>query len=564
MKLTLYHRLFHRHEKGQVLVIVVFAFIGLLIMVGLVTDGALLYVNNAHLRQAVDAGAVAAVGQYRKGRDIEELHAAAVEVVKLQLPSGLNNVETYWCPVTGPGDEILNYAGEYYQPYTDTHGLCPTPPRKLVRVKACLDVDLVFLPIAGAGFEQVTLCAQAEAEAALLNLVLLLDTSESMAYGTGSLDSYACPRGGYPHRAGPDLTEFSSFAECLRACSGWQPDGTFSSTPGDYWCSPFEDVRDAAANFVNMMRDGVDSVAVYHFDKTPVLTQSVDSSYSEPVTIHTSIGLVVPLTSTLSNVTSAINDNSRLHVYVRPQQPGQDPAYMVANYRWTNTNIGGGLREATDELVDNGQAEAIWVIVLLTDGAANATDKTADENDWWSCPQRIYSPWCRDPESTDADPTDPDPDAVTRHCPSVKACSDSSMCLNPDDPGTCWYTDWGETITETVNYDADDYARDRADTAAAYEIVLFTIGFGEGVIDYRGGGRVDAGERLLRYIADVGDDGDRSTAPCGSDFYWDYDHVQPLPGLGENCGNYYYAPDKDELEDVFEAIAARVFLRITE
>ena len=600
MKLTMCHRLFrrngNRNEKGQALIIVAGTFVALLALVGLVTDAALLYVNNAHLRRAVDAGAVAAAGQYRESRGLESIYAAAAEAVQLQLSTGLHNVEVYWCPVTGAGADIDNYAGGQYQPYAAD--LCTATPRKRVRVEAWLDVDLVFLALIG--FDQVRLFAQAESEAALINLVLLLDTSESMAYGVDSdgdgdvdEDPDACPpqSAAYPRMSHGQT--YNSFAECLNACSKWD------------WCSPFEEVRASAADFVNIMRDGVDSVAVYHFDKTPVQFPSVDNgpsphsawpTYTHPINIDTSSGSVIPLTSTLPSVADAINnvnpDTLPLQVYVRPQWPMSppNPQWLVSNFRWINTNVGGGLREATTELVQNGEPDiAVWVIVLLTDGAANATDVASDENDWWTCPSPYTyqytptqqctlhhppapnlrclgeqegvcgdcSPWCRDPEASDADPTQPVTTTVTRHCPSVETCS------SPD--AVPWYTNRHLIATHPITYfyDADDYARDMADTAATQKIALFTIGFGSEVIDYDRGGRRDAGERLLRYVADVGDDGDRSTAPCGSDFYWEAQHVWPLPDLGEDCGNYYYADEPDELKDIFEAIASRVFSRIT-
>ena len=217
---------------------------------------------------------------------------------------------------------------------------------------------------------------------------------------------------------------------------------------------------------------------------------------------------------------------------------------------------------------------------MLSDGAANATDEAEDGNDWWTCPSPPayrnpptilderdlnLGPFCRDPEATDADPEHPDPNIVTRHCPSLAVCSDPNRCDDPTDSSTCWYTNWGETITQTIiwNYDADDYARDIADLASSQQIAMYTIGFGPKVIS-ASSGRADAGERLLRYIADVGDDGDLETAPCGSDFYWDDVVVDPIPNLGEQCGNYYYAPNAAALEDIFEDIASRIFSRITQ
>jgi hypothetical protein len=222
---------------------------------------------------------------------------------------------------------------------------------------------------------------------------------------------------------------------------------------------------------------------------------------------------------------------------------GEDGGAMQPGYgyRWASTNIGGGFNEAIYELLRNGNTDAaVWVIVLLSDGAANSTDRAADVNGWWTCPpeERNYSegPFCRDGDND------------SRHCPSQDTC-------DYEDP---WYTNPGYVYDEWT-YDADDYARDIADLASSQEIGVYTIGFGPKVLAEDG-----AGEALLRYIADVGDDGDVETAPCGSDSYWDDVVVDPLPEDGENCGNYYYAPDADSLQDVFESIASRIFSRITQ
>ena len=71
--------------------------------------------------------------------------------------------------------------------------------------------------------------------------------------------------------------------------------------------------------------------------------------------------------------------------------------------------------------------------------------------------------------------------------------------------------------------------------------VIFTIGLGDLVVDnpgcnptaYPGGCEVDQGEKLLRHVAGVGDDGDPDTPPA----------FEPCFGVttGENCGNYYFA-----------------------
>ena len=564
-------------QRGQTLIIFAFAIVGLLAMVGIVTDAALVYVNYDHLRRAVDAGAVSAVNQYRENRSAQQLHDSAMQALQLQLP-GVENVRFYWC--SQAGDMVHAPGGSYDAHDGDLCSAAGQDPRKRVRVEAELPVGLVFLSIVWG--DQVVLRATAEAEAAVLNMVLLLDTSESMAYTTCS----------------PSLPE-PDFFTCLDTCVAAGNCSPFDGTPSVRW---------AAYNFVDtLMRDGVDRVAVYHFDKTPVIAPSVESFTCElpptltfPITLTASSGMVVPLTTTKQVVLNAIIDINQLNVYVRPpacdatgeccERPthvggnwGNDGGTMKHSYgyRWASTNIGGGLREAVGELVNNGSTDAaIWVIAMLSDGAANATDKAEDVNDWWTCPSLPayrnpptilderdlnLGPFCRDPEATDADPEHPDPNIVTRHCPSLAVCNDPNRCGDPGDPGTCWYTNWGETITQTImwNYDADDYARDIADLASSQQIAMYTIGFGPKVIS-ASSGRADAGERLLRYVADVGDDGDLETAPCGSDFYWDDVVVDPIPNLGEQCGNYYYAPNAAALEDVFEDIASRIFSRITQ
>ena len=54
-------------EKGQVLVIVVFAIVGLIAFIGLVVDLGLVYIGHGQLRRSVDAAALAASLQYREG-----------------------------------------------------------------------------------------------------------------------------------------------------------------------------------------------------------------------------------------------------------------------------------------------------------------------------------------------------------------------------------------------------------------------------------------------------------------------------------------------------------------
>ena len=183
--------------------------------------------------------------------------------------------------------------------------------------------------------------------------------------------------------------------------------------------------------------------------------------------------------------------------------------------------------------------EAVWVALVLSDGVVNAAADVIPPTapgDWW-CPNATWAP-----PTGSGPPYCQDGDPSTRH---------------PD--------------TDLTNYDADDYARDWADflgcpspanatclpttgVLGGQGVVIFTIGLGADVTDYtQGAPNEDQGEKLLRYIAAVGDDGDPSTDPCSS------------AAIGDDCGNYYFVldPSGGQLLNVFEAIASRIFTRIT-
>jgi len=84
------------------------------------------------------------------------------------------------------------------------------------------------------------------------------------------------------------------------------------------------------------------------------------------------------------------------------------------------------------------------------------------------------------------------------------------------------------------------------------DIGIFSIGLGDVVKTNAMGVVTESyGEDLLRYMAAVGDDGDRDTDPCASITY------------KTSCGQYYYAPSGDELLPIFEEIASRIYTRIS-
>jgi hypothetical protein len=359
-------------------------------------------------------------------------------------------------------------------------------------VQAQLPVNFAFLPIVG--WKTVTIEANAISEAASVDIVLAIDTSESMAFDGGS--------------------------EFLR-----DPD---NCNPIDD-CHPFEEVRQNAKLLVERTYFPYDRVGLVTFDREATLELALENGTTE------------------ADVLDALD---AMQVYSQPPCPGWD---LSGDPRGcTSTNIADGLRFAGTEFCkdkngnsncdpDEMREEAVWIVVLLTDGAANAAINAAappDKPDRWLCPlagpegQTWVQPFCRD-EEFEVGPGEYGLDAED----AAEAMGYFAGCPNPDleQKGGCIASGGGQGA------------------------VIFTIGLGDLVTDnttcdltaYPDGCEQDSAEKLLRYIAAVGDDGDPTTDDCGGVI------------SGVSCGNYYFAEEGFELEDVFEAIASRIFTRIT-
>lgn len=276
------------------------------------------------------------------------------------------------------------------------------------------------------------------------------------------------------------------------------------------------------------------------------------------------------------------------------------------------TNIGAALRESNNVLTNPGWTRrdgAVWVVVLLSDGAAGATDPIgggnearpylrADNSQDWRiddaapiaadygvygfCPNQAQNdsgelvdsgvlldavpPHCTDldPETRHACGTDIDGDPNNKlplEIPLITSIQDTAPNLS--DPGC-------------ASYDPDDYARDWADFVAMDRgdnrqlPTIYTIGFNleynanpgdpgtpDGAANKCEANPTDClGEELLRYIADIGDNNERNVG--------DYPNAADGDRFTEvNYGNYWNAPDGDQLTDVFDEIASRLFIRLT-
>lgn len=518
-----------RLQRGQALILIALAFIGLAAFIGLTVDAGILFSSIGHLRRAVDAASLAAANQFREGRDPDELNSAADQFIAL---NNLNDADAqvFMCVSanqswqTEPG-----YAG-WMAAFHD-EALCPPnigpTDRKYVRVEAEYQVPLAFLSIIG--WSSYPIRANAIAETASVDLVLAIDTSASMAFDlcTDGINNDPADDGTVDDCVGFPTTKVGNWSEyeptglpgVLDGCNDEHERGFDSGSPfydpGNYDedndCHPFEEVRTAARALIGRMYFPYDRLAIVTFASTGSTALDLNAGTS------------------FSSAVSALDS-----LRVSPD-PVCDFATTLDPRGCTNTNTQEGLIGAGDQFGLHTRQEAVWIVVLLSDGGANAGRDTLSN---WICPGSPNSPtwvkpFCRDPE------------AATRH------------------------------TSASASFDADDAARDAADwvgcpdstspqPAACAPVapggqgaVIFAIGLGDAMINntcdpmYGGTCDADLGEELMRYIAAVGDDNNPATDPCST------------VASGSNCGNYYFAPEGADLLRVFEAIASRIFTRIT-
>ncbi len=315
-------------------------------------------------------------------------------------------------------------------------------------------------------------------------------------------------------------------------CNIIDPTGT-DGLPGE--CHPFEEVKVSVMALLEQVELD-DRVALITFDVT------------------TTVQIPLTNTLTLNEITNVVRS-----LTVSPWHfPGDGtcayggPGTDVSGC--TSTGIGGGLKQAGLEFDRAPRPEARTVVILLTDGAANASEPDPDTPTIVNryCPSSAwYQPFCRDPYH------------LTRHSILTDTGHIYQNPNNSHDP---------------ANYDADDFARDQSDfvacapdlaQAASWCIDSINYPIGEGGqaadifavgleslvvnftacdLDHNGsqdpgptGCDPDAGDVLLRYSAAVGDDGDPTTDPCAGYYPLGAPPLLTPANDSYSCGQYYFA-----------------------
>ena len=525
-------------QRGQAMVLIALAFVGLAAFIGLTVDAGILFTNIGHLRRATDAASLAAANQFREGRTPPQLSAMANELLIINglSPSG---VVAKICDLSNlPGPPI--YAA-FHDPTLCPGGVYPPaggePFTKEVRVEATLPINFAFLPIIG--WNSLTISANSVSQAASVDLVLVIDNSGSMAFDlcTNGIDDDG-------EGDGDDCNGFGIPKAGLVADS----DAALCNASGT--CEPFELIRGAALGLLDNMFFPYDRMAVVSFSQL------------------SATGISLTNGDNFTAVQAAIN---ALEVS-GPAPPPCDLVNTGDPRACPTTNTAAGLIRAGNLLGDNDgnplfdsdgdgdptldfRPDSVWIVILLSDGAANAALAEGGNPgvlDDWICPPpggpAAAPTWvpgfCRDPVfeiGTGAYGFDAEDAAVDAGL--FVGCPDATFAQ----PAGC-----------------------AGASPGGQGAVIFTIGYGELVINSPACQyfydvqappipcEPNQGEELLRYIADIGEDDTGPDPPRACEGKPTSTTANPV-----NCGNYFYAADANQLEKVFEAIASRIFTRIT-
>ena len=349
-----------RKEKGQILLLFVLLFVVLIGIMGLAVDLGDIFVAYSRLGRAVDAAALSATSQFREGYTIASIVREARQFMNLNGVEDVVSIQIEACE-----NAIVSGDPE----------LCTTPPKKVVRVTVTQNVRLFFLPIIG--FDMVPVTVSAISEAASVDLVLLIDTSSSMAQ----------------NMAGGEADPFE--------CNNTDPTGV-DGYPGE--CHPMEEIKEAAKILVDHLflsdgvTDGYDRVAIVTYDRFPKVQlemtddQALIESTLENLTVYA--GERACQFEPGDWAAAALADEGPCRSYnpdgsywglwsplmeIDPSDPHDIPDPRG----WMVTNSGGGLKVAANLLgglypahfprtTPPSRQDSLWVVVWLTDGFTNA------------------------------------------------------------------------------------------------------------------------------------------------------------------------------------------------
>ena len=228
-------------------------------------------------------------------------------------------------------------------------------------------------------------------------------------------------------------------------------------------CHPFAEVKSAADIFIDRLKFPLDRVSIIQFDINASAPDEVGSgSFANQSVWFNSASDAKAVVNGMTVFNDGDNSDTPDNTPPTSDDDKKNPAPTLS------TNIGGALRLGGNQFNYERRRDAVWVVVLLTDGAANVTDAPLiDETGnillkHGYCPDKPKDPL--DPGDDPADfnywdnfdiPPCADPDPISRH--SIKS-GGKHNAHNVYDPYAKDAFDFNQYL-----YDADDYAHDMAD-----------------------------------------------------------------------------------------------------
>lgn len=534
MKTFFEKKLSRKSERGQAIILIAFAFIGLVAMVGLVTDTGLLMIGYGKLKRSVDAAAVAAAQEFRPDPNTGILNLTAMQnaargMLQVNQIGNVNNLTVRTCEDTGANRPALCNPDPVGNPVEN---------RKLVEVSATANIPFGFLRVIGINGANISVSSIGEA--ATIDLVLLIDTSGSMAYETTGAANQADP--------GDDP----------RVCNAADN------------CQPMRAVKDVALDFV-------DSLIYFGYDRVSVIAMTEQAS-----DINSAVGRdpfpVIPLSFDRNIILNSI-DNLKVfqpRICNGSNAPGECLEYISSVFNKPKCEIyesaigssDPGVRATADPSScpssnigqmlylaqgaysgggnpDDQREESLWVTVLLASGPANAsTAINVTSRPYGYCPQNTWLFFVM-----------PDP--------KPKLCRDAIPGNErPASPALVTYTNplSGQTMDISL-YDAEDFARDMADNLAAMKsgngVTIYTIGLGNGVTTQANG------TPAVTCTIDT----TTGPRPCGeAEYVLTYIARNAGDALNPeiNHGEYFFAPNNVQLRNIFEIIAQNIATKISQ
>lgn len=549
-----FKNLLNKSGKGQVLVIVGLTMVMLVSVIGLSIDMGYMYASYARLRRAVDAAALAGSGEFKRNYTKDRLQGAALQALSVNLagektiPGSLTFpvilIETCDTMAEQYGKDVKKEEDLLWlidKDHADNPGreVCTKPLKKIVRATVRQNVQTFFVAIAG--IQSFPIQAISLSEAATVDVLLTIDASESMTKGWP---------GATRNGDDADPSQCNIYNSCL----------------------PFLDVKKAAEKFLENLYFPYDRAGIVSFDKDATLILPLSDDLDEVKAAINGLKVFeakqacpyrfqerVGDRSTFPSIAGDVVNPCRLYHdgvsglgyqpngYVNFDCPAfYGPTPDSSACPTTNTSDGVALAGAilTGDYSSvppsdyaepaagwpEKRADSLWVLLLLTDGAANSGH---DANGSRICPNSENSyawvlahPLCRDA------------DTLERHCWNAT----DADCMGASFPtGT----------TSTANralYDGDDRARDMFDVVSRNSTLTFTIGMGAETI--KNDSRTDIngnspGVTLLQYGA------------YGTTYAMT-PYSDALKGL------YYYGNNAADLTRIFLKIANNLATRINQ